>query len=230
MINLWYIFYALVFLAKYITLVNKCLPNHHKHKTMINLNSGVKLLIGLGNPGDTYKGNRHNIGFIILDALAESFNAAPWRKNFNGSWTEIKLGQNRIMLLKPLTYMNNSGNPVADCASFYKISPEDILVIHDELDLPLGKLKVKQGGGHGGHNGIKSIAARLGKDFYRLRIGIGHPGDKNQVSDYVLGNFTSEEKPRIAEVVAAVGANSGSLLAGNFDLFMNNAAVELQEV
>jgi len=188
----------------------------------------IKLIVGLGNPGDKYQHTRHNIGFAALNDLAETLNAPAWSKSFNGLWTEIKSGPRKIMLFKPMTYMNNSGNPVQSCAAFYKIKPEEILVLHDELDLPLGRLKIKQGGGHGGHNGIKSIEGHLGKDFHRLRIGIDHPGDKDQVSGYVLDNFSSLEKTQIAKIIAAISGNSGQLIAGDFVVFMNNAAIALQ--
>jgi PTH1 family peptidyl-tRNA hydrolase len=154
----------------------------------------IKLIVGLGNPGDKYINNRHNFGFMLIDALAEHFGTDSFKAKFKGEITKIKISGHEIFLLKPQTYMNNSGNSVGACAQFYKIAPEEILVVHDELDLPFAKVKIKQGGGHGGHNGLRSIDTQIGKNYHRLRLGIGHPGDKDKVSQYVLDNFNKHEK------------------------------------
>lgn len=193
---------------------------------MNKINIAIRLIVGLGNPGPVYNYNRHNVGFYALDKLAESMDIRTWKKGFNAAWSDANISHGKIILLKPMTYMNNSGASVLAAASFYKILPEEMLVIHDELDLPLGKLKIKQGGSHGGHNGIKSIESCIGKDFHRLRIGVGHPGNKEQVSSYVLSNFLPQEAITVDKMVAVICANAKHLFASNFDLFMNNAALE----
>lgn len=174
---------------------------------MTPLPNDIKLIVGLGNPSDKYKNTRHNIGFIAIDEIAEAFEAPSWKQNFGGLFTEVKCCNQRIVLLKPMSYMNNSGGPVQSCASFYKIRPEEILVIHDELDIPLSKIKTKIGGGNGGHNGIKSIESRIGKEFHRLRIGIGRPEHKDQISDYVLSNFSSIESEAIDHIISNICMN-----------------------
>lgn len=171
---------------------------------MTPLPNDIKLIVGLGNPTDKYKNTRHNIGFMAIDEIAEGLQAPSWKQNFGGLFTEIKFCNQRVVLLKPMSYMNNSGVPVQSCASFYKIRPEEILVIHDELDIPLSKIKTKIGGGNGGHNGIKSIESRIGKEFHRLRIGIGRPEHKDQVSDYVLSNFSSVETETVDEIIRGI--------------------------
>lgn len=171
---------------------------------MAPLPNDIKLVVGLGNPSDKYKNTRHNIGFIAIDEIAEVLQAPSWKQNFGGLFTEIKFCNQRVVLLKPMSYMNNSGVPVQSCASFYKIRPEEILVIHDELDIPLSKIKTKIGGGNGGHNGIKSIESRIGKEFHRLRIGIGRPEYKDQVSDYVLSDFSSVETETVDEIIRGI--------------------------
>ncbi len=144
----------------------------------------IQLIVGLGNPGDKYAKTRHNAGFWLLDNLASNFR---YDKKFNADFAETFIGGQKVYLLKPLTFMNLSGDAVQKALQFYKISPENMLVAHDELDFPTGKCKLKQGGGHGGHNGLRDIIAKTGsKDFLRLRIGIDHPGDARQVANYVL--------------------------------------------
>lgn len=167
--------------------------------TLLPIN--IKLIVGLGNPSDKYKNTRHNIGFMAIDLIAKESQAQMWKQNFNGLSTEATIGNQKVILLKPMTYMNNSGVSVQSCANFYKILPEEILVIHDELDIPLCKIKTKIGGGNGGHNGIKSIESRIGKEFHRLRIGIGRPEHKDQVSDYVLSNFSSTEMEHVNTIL-----------------------------
>lgn len=167
------------------------------------------LIVGLGNPGAEYEGNRHNIGFMVLDKLA-----GDWRKKYQGLIAEADVGGNRVLLLKPQTYMNKSGLSVAAAANFYKIPAERIVVLHDELDLALGKMRTKQGGGHAGHNGLRSIDADFGNaNYHRVRIGIGHPGDKNRVSGYVLSDFAKDEMDMRDAVIDAI--------ADHIDLFVN---------
>lgn len=156
------------------------------------------LIAGLGNPGSKYRDNRHNIGFMALDYIADANHAGAFKKKFDGEWTDLVLQSHKCGLLKPLTYMNNSGLAVGKAAKFYKIPADKVIVIHDELDLEFGRIRVKQGGGNGGHNGLKSIDAHLGSpDYHRIRIGIGHPGDKTKVTGYVLGDFSKEEKGKL---------------------------------
>ncbi len=157
----------------------------------------MKMIVGLGNPGPKYERNRHNIGFILLDAIVNETGA--WRDKFNAREMRLKKFGTDIILLKPQTYMNKSGISVQAVASFYKIGVEDMLVIHDELDLAPGQIKYKKGGGHAGHNGLRSIAASLSPDFDRLRVGIGHPGDKARVADYVLNDFSKSDNDWIAK-------------------------------
>ncbi|MFT6933075.1 MAG: PTH1 family peptidyl-tRNA hydrolase, partial [Paracoccaceae bacterium] len=149
----------------------------------------MQLWVGLGNPGAKYANNRHNIGFMALDRIAEDHGFAPWRGKFQGSLSEGRLGSQKIMLLKPETFMNLSGQSVGEAMRFFKLTPEDITVFHDELDLVPGKVRVKQSGGHAGHNGLRSLHAHIGETYTRVRLGIGHPGHKDRVAAYVLSDF-----------------------------------------
>src|SRR5947209_6789165 len=153
----------------------------------------MRLVVGLGNPGARYARNRHNIGFVRADAAARRYGFSAWRDRFKGELAEGTLVGEKRLLLKPQTFMNDSGEAVLAAMSFYKIRPEEVLVIHDELDLRPGKVRVKRGGGSAGHNGLRSIDALIGPDYWRLRIGIGHPGIKELVHPYVLQNFPAEE-------------------------------------
>ena len=174
------------------------------------------LLVGLGNPGASYAKNRHNVGFMALDAIADALGAPAFQEKKTAAATsvDIKLdGQtHRLVLLKPLTYMNRSGPPVAEVARFYKIPPRRILVFHDELALKTAKVKVKWGGGHAGHNGLKSLDAHVGKDYGRIRIGIDHPGIADAVTPYVLGNFRSEERTAIDALLERIARDLPTLL------------------
>lgn len=185
------------------------------------------LVVGLGNPGSKYEHNRHNIGFLATDQVAGKFGASLWVKKFTGLWCEANAASERIYLLKPQTYMNLSGESVAAAARFYKIPPERIIVLHDELDILPGKLRVKQGGGDGGHNGIKSIDAHMGDNYWRVRIGIGHPGDKDRVADYVLSDFSKEEWLTQEKMIDAIASNIGLLLGSDAAGFMNKVALEI---
>ncbi|MDX1736781.1 MAG: aminoacyl-tRNA hydrolase [Alphaproteobacteria bacterium] len=163
------------------------------------------LLVGLGNPGPKYENNRHNIGFMAVDELVRRHSSfSPWKTRFQGLVSEGRIGTEKVLLLKPHTYMNNSGQSVGEAIRFFKIDPADVIVIYDELDIQPGRLKVKTGGGHGGHNGLKSLDAHIGKDYTRIRLGIGHPGDKNKVANYVLGDFSKQERPLIDKQIDAV--------------------------
>ncbi|MDX2264266.1 MAG: aminoacyl-tRNA hydrolase [Hyphomicrobiales bacterium] len=183
----------------------------------------MKLFVGLGNPGAQYAMNRHNVGFMALDAIAQEHDFGPWRKRFQGVASELQTGAYKLVLLKPATYMNESGRAVAEAVRFYKLTPADVTVFHDELDLPPGKLKVKTGGGHAGHNGLRSIAAHLGPDFRRVRIGIGHPGDKAKVSGYVLSDFAKSDKEWLAAALHGVAQGAAKLVEGQDAPFLNEA-------
>jgi PTH1 family peptidyl-tRNA hydrolase len=186
------------------------------------------LLVGLGNPGRQYEQNRHNIGFLFLDALAEKYGAPAWQTKFKGEVSEIEHKGNRIRLLKPQTFMNLSGISTSEMANFYKIPLEDVVVIHDELDLPFCKFKMKQGGGSGGHNGLKSIDSHLGLNYHRLRFGIGHPGDKSKVHSHVLSDFNAEENAKLEKVFKILLDESPYLLTHDFQRYMSKIALGLQ--
>ncbi len=183
------------------------------------------LLVGLGNPGQDYARNRHNIGFMAVEAIARRHGFSPWRQKFQGETCEGVIGGIKVVALKPLTYMNESGRSVAAAAQFVKAEPADIIVLHDELDLPPSKLKVKTGGGHAGHNGLRSIQAHLGPDFHRVRLGIGHPGAKELVHNWVLGNFAKADADWLEPELDAIAACAAKLVAKDFTSFMNDVAL-----
>ncbi len=170
------------------------------------------LLVGLGNPGKEYAGNRHNVGFMAIDAIAREAGFPAFRKRFQGEASEGQIDSQRVVLLKPLTFMNDSGQSVAAAAKFFKIPLEAIVVFHDELDLAASKLRIKTGGGDAGHNGLRSITAHLGKDYKRIRIGIGHPGDKARVYSWVLSDFAKAEHGWVAALCEAIAKNAGYLI------------------
>lgn len=188
----------------------------------------MRLFVGLGNPGSRYARNRHNIGFMAAEAIARRHDFSDWKKKFQGEVCEGRLGGERVVLLKPQTFMNESGVAVRAAADFYKIAPENIAVFYDELDLAPGKVRVKKGGGAGGHNGIRSIDAHMGPEYWRVRLGIGHPGDRELVSGYVLGNFLKEEEPGVEKLLDAVAGHAPCLVAGRSDEFMTRVAQALQ--
>jgi peptidyl-tRNA hydrolase, PTH1 family len=179
------------------------------------------LVVGLGNPGPDYRGHRHNIGFMAVEEIARTYRFSPWRKRFQGQTADGTVDGVKLLALQPLTYMNLSGQSVGAAAQFFKYKPEQVIVIHDELDLPPGRLRVKKGGGAGGHNGLKSIDAHLGKDYWRVRLGIGHPGDKNMVSNYVLHDFAKADQTWLEPMLRAVADHLPLLLAGKPEDFMN---------
>ncbi|MBI4030311.1 MAG: aminoacyl-tRNA hydrolase [Proteobacteria bacterium] len=191
--------------------------------------SGAWLFAGLGNPGGEYEGHRHNIGFMAADAIAAAHGFPAWRSKYQAQMAEGALGGMKVILLKPQTYMNDSGQSVAAAAKFYKIPAERTVVFHDELDLAAGKVKVKQGGGNAGHNGLRSIDAHLGApDYWRVRLGIGHPGDKDRVHNYVLGDFSKADKRWLEPLLAAV-AEHAPLLMGDAAGFMSKVAMDQQQ-
>lgn len=152
------------------------------------------LIAGLGNPGSSYARHRHNAGFMVLDAIATRYGATPWKEKHKGLVAEVTVAGEKCLLVKPQAFMNLSGTVIQPLMQFYKIAPDHLLVLHDELDVKLGHCRTKKGGGHGGHNGLRDIDARIGKEYWRIRIGISHPGDKDRVHDHVLSNFTSDER------------------------------------
>lgn len=182
------------------------------------------LFVGLGNPGDKYADNRHNIGFMAVDEIVRRHNFAPERVRFSARVSEGRLGGEKVLAVKPQTFMNLSGQAVGEAMRFYKLSPADVIVFHDELDLAPGKLKVKQGGGHAGHNGLRSIAAHIGADFPRVRLGIGHPGSKDRVTGYVLSDFAKSEWPWVDGLCEAAAAAADWLAAKDWPRFMTEVA------
>ena len=179
------------------------------------------LFVGLGNPGAKHAGNRHNIGFMVVDAIAKRHGFAPWRRRFQGVATEGTIGSQRVLLLLPGTYMNESGIAVSQAMQFYKLDLADIVVLHDELDLPPGKVRVKVGGGVAGHNGLRSISAHVGNEYRRVRIGIGHPGAKELVQPYVLSDFAKSERPWVEALRDIIADNAALLAAGEDASFQN---------
>ena len=188
----------------------------------------MRLFVGLGNPGAKYQGNRHNIGFIALDVMARRHGFAPWRRRFQGETSEGSLDGERVVLLKPATYMNESGRAVGEAMHFFKMTLGDISVFHDELELPPGKIRVKVGGGIAGHNGLRSISAHAGNDYRRVRIGIGHPGVKDLVHAYVLNDFAKAERPRFEALCDIVADNAALLAAGKDATFQNKVHLAMQ--
>ena len=181
----------------------------------------MKLLVGLGNPGRKFEANRHNIGFMAMDRIAADHGFAPWRARFQGEVSEGRLGSEKIVLLKPHTFMNLSGQSVGEAMRFYKLTPDDITVFHDELDLAPGKLRVKTGGGHAGHNGLRSIHQHIGEAYHRVRIGIGHPGDKARVAAYVLSDFAKADSDWIEDLLHGISEGAPALAQGDATRFMN---------
>ena len=186
------------------------------------------LLVGLGNPGAKYERNRHNIGYMAVDDIVRRHSFGPWRARFQGLVSEGRLGSEKVLALKPATYMNLSGQSVGEAMRFYKLDLEDIVVIHDELDLAPGKMKVKKGGGSAGNNGIKSLTQHLGDGYRRVRIGIGHPGDKNRVADYVLRDFAKSDQDWIEDLIDAISGAAENLASGNDVGFMNDVALKIR--
>jgi PTH1 family peptidyl-tRNA hydrolase len=180
----------------------------------------MRLFVGLGNPGEKYARNRHNVGFMAVDAIAKRHGFPPWRRRFQGVATEAALGGERVQLLLPGTFMNESGRAVAEAMHFYKMPLSDVVVFHDELDLPPGKVRVKTGGGVAGHNGLRSITAHVGNDYRRVRIGIGHPGKEN-VLGYVLSDFAKAERGWV-EALTDIVAGDADLLARSQDSSFQN--------
>ena len=183
------------------------------------------IIAGLGNPGQKYAGNRHNIGFMAVDAIHRKHPFSPWSRKFKGEISEGELAGEKVLLAKPQTYMNLSGESVGEAMRFYKLSPANIIAIYDELDLAPGKARIKTGGGHGGHNGIKSLDAHCGRDYRRLRLGIGHPGSKKLVTHHVLGDFAKADAAWLDPLLDEIGLSIEMLVRGEDSQFMNKLAL-----
>src|SRR5438132_4449331 len=181
----------------------------------------MRLFVGLGNPGAKYAQHRHNIGFMAVDEIARRHGFAPWRRRFQGETAEGTLERERVVLLRPLTFMNDSGRAVQEAANFFKLGITDITVFQDELELPPGKVRVKVGGGVAGHNGLRSISAHIGNDYRRVRIGIGHPGVKELVYPYVLSDFAKSERPWVEALCDVIADNAELLAKGEAASFQN---------
>ncbi|MBB5985791.1 aminoacyl-tRNA hydrolase [Sphingobium lignivorans] len=189
----------------------------------------MQLWVGLGNPGTQYALHRHNVGFMVLDVMAEDHGFSPWKKQFQGLTAEGRIGSEKILLLKPQTFMNESGRAVRAACDFYKLDVGDVTVFHDELDLAPMKMKVKRGGGTAGHNGLRSTEAHVGNAFRRVRIGIGHPGHKDRVTGHVLGNYAKSEIDPLADLLGAMSREAEWLAKGDDARFMSEVALRLAD-
>lgn len=189
----------------------------------------MQLWVGLGNPGAQHAMQRHNVGFMAADAIASVHGFGPVRKQFQGWTQEGRIGSEKILLLKPATFMNESGRAIGEAMRFFKLAPEDVTVFYDELDLDPCKIKVKRGGGTAGHNGLRSTVQHIGDSFRRVRIGIGHPGHKDRVTGYVLGNYPKLEIEPLSDVLGAIAAEAEWLAKGDDVRFMNDMALRLQD-
>lgn len=189
----------------------------------------MKLFVGLGNPGEKYARHRHNIGFMAVERIADAHGFGPWKKKFKGYAADGELGGEKVLLLKPDTYMNESGQSVGEAARFLKISEGDVIVFHDELDLDPGRIKVKTGGGNAGHNGLRSLSAHLGNETMRVRLGIGHPGSKDAVSHYVLNDFAKADQQWLPDLLDAVAKAAPHLARGDAQRFQTDVARFLQQ-
>lgn len=188
----------------------------------------MQIWAGLGNPGPQYAMNRHNVGFMVADVLAEMHNFGSVQKKFQGWVQEGRIGSEKILLLKPATFMNESGRSIGEALRYYKLGPQDLTVFYDELDLDPFKIRVKRGGGAAGHNGIRSTIQHIGEDFRRVRIGIGHPGHKERVHGYVLGNYAKSEQDDLVQMLGAIGSEAEWLAKGDDARFMSDYALRMK--
>ena len=188
----------------------------------------MRLFVGLGNPGAKYAHNRHNIGFMAIDEIARRHGFAPWRRRFQGQTSEGSIDGEKVVLLRPETFMNESGRAVQEAANFFKLGVDDIIVFQDELELPAAKLRVKVGGGIAGHNGLRSISAHIGNEYRRVRLGIGHPGIKELVHGHVLSDFAKDDRPWVEALCAAIADNAGLLASGKDSTFQNKVHLAMQ--
>lgn len=190
--------------------------------------TAMKLIVGLGNPGPKYAANRHNIGFMAVDRIASDHDFSAWKARFQGLVSEGRLGKGRATLLKPQTFMNLSGQSVGEAMRYLKLVPADVIVLHDELDLAPGKCRLKHGGGHAGHNGLRSIHQHLGADYARVRLGIGHPGHKNRVAAFVLSDFAKADRDWLDDLLHGVSDGAAALADGDDAGFQNRVALRTQ--
>lgn len=181
----------------------------------------MKLFVGLGNPGRDYALHRHNVGFMAVDRIHDAHEFSPWKSRFQGAVSDGRIAGNRVLLLKPETYMNESGRSVSAAARYLKIAPENVVVFYDEIDLAPGKLKVKTGGGNAGHNGLRSITQHFGNEYQRVRIGVGHPGQKSEVANYVLSNFAKADQAWLDPLLEAMAREAGLLASGTGERFLS---------
>ena len=188
----------------------------------------MQLIVGLGNPGEKYQYTRHNIGYMAIDNIVSAQQDYKIKKKFNSIIYETIIDKNRTILIKPETYMNNSGDAVSQIANFYKIDSKNILVLHDELDIPFGKIRIKSGGGNAGHNGLKSISKKIDNNYTRVRLGIGHPGNKERVNGHVMGNFTGSEKEKLNQILNYLTNNIYEILNKKESFIINFELVEIQ--
>ena len=186
------------------------------------LSNDTILFVGLGNPGEKHKNNRHNVGFMALDCLSAFHKFGRSRTKFLGRTAMGSLDERKLISFKPQTFMNESGRAVRVASNFYKIGPERIIVFHDELDLPFGQVRVKKGGGHAGHNGLKSIDENIGTDYFRIRIGISHPGEKEKVTGHVLGDLSKEDAETLQKILTSIAENISTLIEGDEKKFQKN--------
>ena len=187
----------------------------------------MQLFIGLGNPGAKYAHNRHNIGFMAVDAIANAHGFSPWRQKFNALISEGRLGQQKVILAKPQTFMNKSGDAAQQILQFYKLNAPAVTIFHDELDLAPAKCRYKQGGGHAGHNGLRSLHAHIGSDYARVRLGIGHPGTKDAVAPYVLRDFSKADQAWLAPLLEGIAQGAPALATGDAGRFMNAVSLKV---
>jgi PTH1 family peptidyl-tRNA hydrolase len=188
----------------------------------------MQLFVGLGNPGAKYAHNRHNIGFMVVDEIARRRGFAPWRRRFSGETAEGTLDDERVVLLRPSTFMNESGRAVQEAANFFKLATGEVTVFQDELELPPAKVRVKVGGGIAGHNGLRSVSAHIGNEYRRVRLGIGHPGVKELVHSYVLSDFTKDDRPWVSALCEVIADNAGLLAKNSDSTFQNKVHLAMQ--
>jgi PTH1 family peptidyl-tRNA hydrolase len=186
------------------------------------------LFVGLGNPGPSHASNRHNIGFMAVQAIARRHEISPWRRRFQGVAVEGNIAEERVLLLLPGTYMNESGRAVAEAANFYKLDAGNIVVFHDEAELSPGKVRLKRGGGNAGHNGLRSVSEHIGNDYHRVRLGVGHPGDKSLMERYVLQDFAKSDWPWVEALCDIIADNVALLIEGKDSTFQNKVHLAME--
>jgi PTH1 family peptidyl-tRNA hydrolase len=187
----------------------------------------MKLIVGLGNPGAKYAGHRHNIGYMAVDRIADDHGFPGWKSRFQGLVSEGRLGSEKVILLKPETFMNRSGQAVGEAMRFFKLEPSDVVVLHDEIDLAPSRVRWKQGGGHAGHNGLRSVHGHIGPDYARVRLGVGHPGHKDAVPGYVLHDFTKSDRDWLEDVLRGVSDGAEHLATGDSGRFLNAVSLRV---